>query len=283
LNRIAAPLLSLEDFFKLASDAGIYKVELRNDLPQKTAVKDIIDGLKPAEAARMARDGGIEIITINALQKFNLPSVRESRLEELKALLELSAAIGCKAVVLCPNNDGADKRTARQKYTDTVDALTEYGPFFAQYGIFGYIEALGFGISSLASLPAAAQAVRASGFACYKILLDSFHHYIGPDTAAMFGMDGLGAAYDTALTALVHISGVEEAIPVDAYRDEHRVLIGKEDTMGNKALIARLLEQGYLGDFSFEPFSTKVQGLNPGALKKALAESLAYLEVRSAH
>jgi predicted xylose isomerase-like sugar epimerase len=49
--------------------------------------------------------------------------------------------------------------------------------------------------------------------------------------------------------------------------------------MGNKELIARLLAQGYLGDFSFEPFSAKVQELDSGALKKALTESLAYLGV----
>ncbi|MDR1212114.1 MAG: TIM barrel protein [Spirochaetaceae bacterium] len=281
LNRIISPSPSLKDFFRLARKLGISKVELRNDLPGKTGVPGIVDGLEPAEAARMARDEGIEILTINALQKFNLPSERKSRIEELKQLLCLAAAIGCKAVVLCPNNEKDDRRSGAEQYRDTVDALAEYGPLFAGYGILGYIEALGFGISSLASLPSALGAIKASGFSCYKTLLDSFHHYIGPDTKTMFGMDGLGASYETAYTGLVHISGVEDRIPPEAYLDEHRVLVGPADTMGNKELVARLLTMGYAGDFSFEPFSEKIQKLPPEQLADALEASLQFLGAAS--
>ncbi|MDR1429072.1 MAG: TIM barrel protein [Spirochaetaceae bacterium] len=277
LNRIISPSLGLKDFFGLARSLGISKVELRNDLPGKTGIPGIIDGLAPAEAARMASDQGIEILTINALQKFNLPSERKSRVEELKELLCLSSAIGCKAVVLCPNNEKDDRRSGAEQYRDSVDALAEYGPLFAGSGILGYIEALGFGISSLASLPSALGAIKASGFACYRTLLDTFHHYIGPDTETMFGMDGLGAAYETAYTGLVHISGVEEKIPPETYLDEHRVLVGPADRMGNRELVARLLGLGYQGDFSFEPFSGKIQMLPPGALAQEVEASLQFL------
>ncbi|MDR0389410.1 MAG: TIM barrel protein [Spirochaetaceae bacterium] len=279
LNRIISPSPSLKDFFSFARSLGLSKVELRNDLPGRPGISGIIDGLKPAGAARMARDEGIEIITINALQKFNLPSERQRCVEELKGLLELSSALGCKAVVLCPNNEKDDRRSGAEQYRDTVAALTEYGPLFAEYGVLGYIEALGFSISSLASLPAALGAARASGFACYKTLLDSFHHYIGPDTEHIFGMDGLGASYETAYTGLVHLSGVEGTIPLAEYRDEHRVLPGPADTMGNKELIARLLGLGYTGDFSFEPFSETIQRLSPGEAASAIEASLHYLGV----
>jgi 2-keto-myo-inositol isomerase len=90
-------------------------------------------------------------------------------------------------------------------------------------------------------------------------------------------MDGLGAAYNTALTGLVHISGVEESIPADQFTDAHRVLVGPKDRMGNKALIQKLDSLGYLGVYSFEPFSKAVQDLNQKELTEALGESIKFL------
>ena len=85
LNRIACPSLDLPAFFKLAVDLDLSKVELRNDLPGKLGAAGIIDGLKPSEAAKMAKDNGVSIIAINALQKFNLASVRKSALKKSAA------------------------------------------------------------------------------------------------------------------------------------------------------------------------------------------------------
>jgi 2-keto-myo-inositol isomerase len=279
LNRIISPSMSLADFYAFTSSQGLSKVELRNDLPGKPSIADIIDGIKPADALTLAKDNGISVLSINALQKFNLPEKRLPCIEELKKLLDLASTIECPAIVLCPNNEARDKRSPARKYLDTVDALRDYGPLFAEYGIAGFVEALGFGISSLASLPAAQGAIAASGFACYRTLLDSFHHYIGPDTAGMFGMDGLGAAYETALTGLVHISGVEDNIPAEQFLDAHRILVGPMDRMGNKALIQKLDARGYLGVYSFEPFSKAVQDLNQKELAAVIDESLRFLGV----
>lgn len=154
LNRIASPSLGLEGFIKFAAARGLSQAELRNDLPGKPKPGDSIDGLKPAEALNIVRGEGVRIIAINALQQFNLKTRRSACLAALEQLLELSAALECPALVLCPNNDAGDARPPGQKYLDTVDALREYGALFAAYGISGYVEALGFGISSLASLPA---------------------------------------------------------------------------------------------------------------------------------
>ncbi|MDR2435215.1 MAG: TIM barrel protein, partial [Treponema sp.] len=266
LNRIISPAMGLEEFIKFTAARGLSQVELRNDLPGKPNPPDIIDGLKPAEALSIARGEGVRIITINALQQFNLGSKRSACLAELEQLLELAAAIECPALVLCPNNNPADTRTPGQKYLDTVEALRDYGPLFVKHGISGYVEALGFGISSLASLPVVAAAIKASGYGCYRALLDSFHHYIGPDDGSIFGMDGLGASYELAYTGLAHISGVEEDIPAEQFLDGNRVLVGPNDRMGNKELIQRLDSLGYLGTFSFEPFSPAVQKLPPDQL-----------------
>ena len=277
LNRIIAPAMSLAEFAKFTAALGLSKIELRNDLPGKLAIKDIIDALDPVAAKTMFADEGVSVISINALQKFNLPSRRNDRIEELKQLLELASAIGCPAIVLCPNNEKDDTRSHREKYTDTVQALIDYAPLFCEYGIAGYVEPLGFGISSLASLPAAVQAIKASGYGCYRTVFDTFHHYIGPDDTNIFGMGGMGASYELPYTGLVHISGVEDAIPANQFLDCHRVLIGSGDKMGNREIINRLNSMGYLGTFSFEPFSGAVQQMPPAALAAAIEASLRFI------
>ena len=273
--------MSLEGFVRFTAGLGLSKVELRNDLPGKPDIKDIIDGLDPKEVRKLFLNEGVSILSINALQKFNLPERRKDRIEELKGMLELSAAIDCPAVVLCPNNEKDDKRPPREKYIDTVHALVEYGPLFAEYGIAGYVEALGFGISSLASLPATVGAIKASGYGCYRTLFDTFHHYIGPDDKNIFGMDGLGTSYEIPYTGLVHISAVEENIPSDQLRDCHRILIGPMDRMGNKEIINRIDSMGYLGTFSYEPFSAEVQNMPPEKLAQEIEASLKFLGVRA--
>jgi 2-keto-myo-inositol isomerase len=279
LNRIISPSLSLEAFLRFTAEQGLSQAELRNDLPGKPTVKDIIDGLKPKEALEISRDAGVRIIAINALQQFNLSSRRSACRAELQQLLELAAAIECPALVLCPNNEAIDTRSPAQKYLDTVDALRDYGPLFVAHGITGYVEALGFGVSSLASLPSVVGAIKASGFGCYRALLDTFHHYIGPDGGSIFGMDGLGASYELAYTGLAHISGVEDDIPAERFLDSNRVLPGPKDKMNNKELIQKLYALGYQGTFSFEPFGPAVQKLPPDQLAAALQESFAYLGV----
>jgi len=268
LNRIAAPSLGLADFYEFAASLGIGKVELRNDI----GGKDPIDGMSAGDAARLASDRGVEVISINALQKFNLASDRPKALDELKALVEMAAGIGCKAIVLCPNNDSADVRSPELRLSETVDSLVAFAPLFRASGLLGYIEPLGFGISSLASLLAAQEAIDKSGHDSYRVLYDTFHHYIGPDDAAT-----LGGPYRVALTGLVHISGVEASIPREAYGDKHRVLVGPADIMKSREQMRVLERLGYEGDYSFEPFSRDVQKLGKRELGSAIGKSLDFV------
>ena len=268
LNRIVAPALGLAEFYDLASSLGLAKVELRNDL----GGEDPVDGLNPAEAARLAADRGIEVISINALQKFNVAAVRASATAELQALLELASAIGCVAVVMCPNNDAADARSREQRMAETVDSLAAFAPLFTAAGVLGYIEPLGFRISSLDSLLVAQEAIERSGCSCYRVVHDTFHLHIGPDDP-----DILGTTYRLAMTGLVHVSGVEDPIATDAYRDDHRILVGPADAMKSKEQIDRVDRLGYQGDFSYEAFSPAIQRLGRDELASALQRSLDYL------
>ncbi len=135
LNRITCPSLGLEDFFRLASELGLSKVELRNDLPGGK----VTDGLSAARTAALAQANGVRVVTINALQKFNLKTARAKAADELERLLDLAAEIHCPAIVLCPNNDTADARDAKTKIAETVDALRSFAPSFMGRGVLGYV------------------------------------------------------------------------------------------------------------------------------------------------
>jgi 2-keto-myo-inositol isomerase len=268
LNRIVYPIVGIEEFFALTAELGLSKVELRNDL----AGGKIIDGLQPDQVRKLAAKHRIQILTINALQKFNLPSNLDKATQELKDLIGLARSIGCHAIVLCPNNDTADTRSAEQSLRDTVAALKAFRSQFEESGILGYVEPLGFPESSLKSVLTASQAIREAGSKSYRMVYDTFHHYLGPDQAA-----DIEKKLDVSLVGLVHASGVEADLGKGAMKDAHRVLLTASDRMGNVEQITRLLARGYAGDVSLEPFSAEIQRLDRKAFLAAARETIGIL------
>lgn len=265
LNRIIYPDLNLEDFFKFTADLGLNKVELRNDLPGK----GVIDTYSPEEIKDLLKKYGIEILTINALQKFNLGVVLQ---QAIKELISLSLSIGCKAIVLCPNNDVNDRRNSKEIFKETVGALKSFAPLFEESNLLGYVEPLGFKESSLSSLVTAMNAIKEAGCPNYKIVHDTFHHYIGPDT-----FDIIEDKYNLSYTGLVHISGVESVIPTEQYRDNHRILVSVQDRLKSKEQIELLIKLGYNGDISLEPFAKEVQKMEIEEIKSAIDKSIGYI------
>jgi len=268
LNRIIYPKLKLEDFYKFTKDLGLNKIELRNDLPGGK----IIDGYTPGQLKELSKEYEVEILTINALQKFNLGAILPETIKELKKLINLSLSIDCKAIVLCPNNDVNDKRGSEEIFKETVKALKSFGPLFQDSGIQGYLEPLGFEECSLRSIVTAMKVIQESGYPVYKIVHDTFHHHIGPDT-----FDTIENDYDISYTGLIHISGVECNIPVEEYRDNHRVLVTEQDRLQNKEQIELLLKLGYSENISFEPFSKTIQEMEVEKIKSAINNSIEYI------
>ena len=268
LNRIIYPNLKLEDFYIFTKDLGLDKIELRNDLPGGK----IIDNYAPRQLKELSKKYGVEILTINALQKFNLGAILPETIKELKKLISLSLSIDCMAIVLCPNNDVNDKRNSEEIFKETVKALKSFGPLFRDSGMQGYLEPLGFEECSLRSLVTTMKAIQESGYPVFKIVHDTFHHHIGPDT-----FDTIENDYDISYTGLVHISGVECNIPVYEYRDNHRVLVSEQDKLQTKEQIELLLKLGYAGNISFEPFSKKVQEMEIEKIKSAINQSIEYI------
>ncbi len=258
LNHMTAPAMPLKDFFKLASDLGISAVEIRNDLQGNA----ILDGTAPATVRMLAERYGLDIISINALQRFN--EWTPERASEAAALIGYAGACGARALVLVPVNDGSGQEDGARQ-ASLRRALSALRPMLETAGITGLVEPLGFDICSLRSKKEAADAIAEIGGDCFRLVHDTFHHHLAGE-AELF----------PALTGLVHISGVNDPdVTVSSMRDPHRILVNAEDRLDNAGQMHRLLAEGYAGYFSFEPFAPSVHAsTDPAAAIRASMEFL---------
>lgn len=268
INRKIAPNLDLEQFFSLVKKCGLNKVELRNDMPSGK----VTDNMSNDQLNALAEKYGIEIVTINALGMFNLLDDQAALLKNAEALLSQAQAIRSQALVLCPHCSAGDNRSEEQKKTDTLAALKLLAPLFRQYGVQGYVEPLGFGISSLRSSLLTQSLIRDSG-APYKIVLDTFHHYLSdvtqPEFDAQIQIDGIG---------LVHLSGVEDLRAKSALSDEERIMLSDKDRLESKKQVQDLERLGYTGIYAFEPFSSQLDSWTAADIEREIRQSIALLQ-----
>jgi 2-keto-myo-inositol isomerase len=236
MNHIAAPKLSLEDFFAMSKALGITEVEIRNDLP------DVVGTMKPAAVKAAAEKAGVTILSINALYPFNVWS--SDLAKRAVALADYASDCGAKGLVMCPLNDGT-----KVAYDNIVEALKQMKPILTSRGLIGLVEPLGFPVSSMRKKATAVQAIKdAGGEGVYKLVHDTFHHHLSSETELY-----------PEWTGLVHISGVvDPKVSVADMLDGHRVLVDAADRLENIAQIRALLAAGYKGPFSFEPFAAEV-------------------------
>jgi len=268
INRMIAPNLDLAQFFSLVKKCGLSKVELRNDMPSGK----VTDNLSNEQLNALAAEYGIDIITITALGMFNLLDDQVTLLKNAEALLSQAQAIHSKALVLCPHCSAGDSRSEEQKKTDTLAALKLLAPLFTKYGVQGYVEPLGFGISSLRSSLLTQSLIRDSG-APYKIVLDTFHHYLSdvaqPEFDAQIQIDGIG---------LVHLSGVEDPQAKNTLSDEERIMLSDKDRLESKKQVQNLERLGYTGIYAFEPFSSQLDSWSEADIEREIRQSIALLQ-----
>jgi 2-keto-myo-inositol isomerase len=263
VNRIIKPQIPLEEFLKFTADLGIKYVEVRNDF----ADRGILDGLSDATLEKAFQDNGIRALTINALYPFEDVKVLNENIEKLKGLIGEAKRIDCPQIVLCPLNDANDKRNSTQRADELVTALNAYGPLFAEAKMIGLIEPLGFQISSLRTKKTALEGIARCNYPqSYKLLHDTFHHYLSGETE-FFPKE----------TALVHVSGLLPGKTKAATTDEDRILVTRHDIMDNRGQVATLLKAGCTAPISYEPFSSKVRELPLSDLKAQLQKSIDYL------
>lgn len=261
LNHIACPYMTFLELAAFAASCGIGAIEVRNDMDR---YPDPFSGIQPHEVKQAACETGVRICALNAFGSFNDVHRLDARLNELELLLMRLYETGTEALILCPVNDVNDTRSEDAAFADTVQSLKAYGPMLAAHGIKGLIEPLGFAVSSLRSKRMAWEAVEASGHTdAYALVHDTFHHYLAGEQE-----------FFPEQTGLVHLSGVEDRIPVDEITDEHRVFITPNDRSGASEQAAELIGLGYSGIMSWEPFSSKIQHMDRESLKHSLGESI---------
>lgn len=259
VNHMTAPTLPLAQFLDLAKSLGLDAVEIRNDLPGNA----ILDGTSPKQVRALAAERGIDIISINALQRFN--EWTDQRQREAEDLIAYASDCGARALVLVPKNDGTGlgKMERRENLDIALEALA---PLLKEAGITGLVEPLGFEICSLRLKSEAAAAIKKIGGDTFKLVHDTFHHHLAGETDIFADMTGL-----------VHISGVTDGtVAVSEMRDPHRVLVDASDRLDNVAQIKALRAAGYKGCFSFEPFAPDVHAL--AEPQKAVRQSIDFIQ-----
>ncbi len=260
INRKIAPSLTLPQFFKLVSQLGIHNVELRNDMPSGR----VTDDLSGDEVKALARESGIRIVTINALYPFN--QLNEEVLQRTRQLLSDAQAVGAESLVLCPLNDGTPISAA-----DTVSALKTLSPLFAEAGIQGLVEPLGFPQSSLRSATQAQTLIHEAGVP-FSLLIDTFHHHLFEDAEQTFEQE-----IDIQQIGLVHLSGVTDPRPVNQLTDEERIMLSAEDRLRSKQQVERLEKMGYTGLYAFEPFSSVMNSWQEADIAREIRDSIQLL------
>lgn len=256
LNHRVVPRRSLQSLFDLARRLDISDVEIRNDLEGVP----IFDGT-PAETVRTAAaERGLTILSINALQRFN--DWTPERALQAAELIAYAAACGAKALVLCPVNDLAFTPSNSERLAGLRQALAALAPMLRQRELIGLVEPLGFAECSLRLKREAVEAIDDTATAdAFRLVHDTFHHHVAGESDIY-----------PARTGLVHVSGVADpAVPTNAMRDPDRILVTPDDRIDNIGQIGALLEGGYAGPFSFEPFAESVSGLDDA--HDAIAES----------
>jgi len=243
LNHRSCPQLSPLDLVDLAAELGLSAVELRNDVKENS----ITDLATATSVADRAAQKGIEVLTINALYPFNVWN--DERREQAETLADLCQAAGAKALVCCPLVSADESISEAEQLQMAVDALKNLAPILKSRGLIGYVEALGFPISTLREKSLALRAIDAAGVGeLFSLLHDTFHHAGARESE-----------YQPERTGLVHISSVvDDSLDMDDILDAHRYFVQDGDTTFCLDQLRELYKGGYQGYIAFEPFADEI-------------------------
>ena len=257
LNHMACPTLSPLAMIEAAKNLGMEAVELRNDV-KENSVTDV----ETAKAVRAAAEAAnITVLSINALYPFNVWN--DERKAQAENMADVAAAAGAIGLVCCPLVDADDARSEAQRTADLEAALTDLKAILSERGLKGFVEPLGFPISTLRFKQEAIDAISAvGGEDTFGLVHDTFHH-AGSSDPNFFPLQ----------TGLVHISAVvDKDISFTDMLDGHREFVMDGDKLQSIAQMKTLFEGGYKGYISFEPFSDGVwQSTDPvGDIKASM-------------
>ncbi len=264
MNHSVCPHLSYENFFKLAKDLNISNVEIRNDLSNISFDSDAIN-----EISILKDKYNINIISINALQKFNIWN--EERKKELLFLCNAAKKIKSNGIVLVPLNTG-EFFEEKKRLSLLAGSLKEIDLILSNYEIKGFVEPLGFKSSSLRFKAEVVDLFNSlKDNHNFSLVHDTFHHTVALDKSIYVEN-----------TSIVHISGVNNLeVEPSNFSDDMRELINGFDKIKTIQQINFFLKNKYNGFFSIEPFAEIIQ--NSENHYNLINETLDYINKNSSY
>jgi len=239
LNQIILPEAPFSDFINFAKKLDVDAIEIRNDT--KT---NLINENDPLQVKEECEKNSIKILSINALQKFNIWN--SDRKEELIILCEYAQKANINSIVLVPLNDGSIKSEKDKKKLLEV-SLNSINNILQDYNVKGLVEPLGFKKSSLQFKSLAVEIINNLQKNKLQLVHDTFHHKLSNENN-----------FFSPLTGLVHFSGVSNKYDNIDLQDDHRSIVDEFDIIDNISQINKLIKENYNGYFSFEPFSNEL-------------------------
>ncbi len=259
LNHMAAPRHDWADLIQLAKALDCVGVEFRNDLDG-----DLFDGAAPKAVGETVAAAGLRILALAEVKAFDDWS--DSKRDEAAALASIAHDCGAEMLSLIARNDGMAVDPTERK-TNLRKALVGLKPVLEEHGLIGLIEPLGFKTCSLRFKNEVVEAIEeVGGLDRFRIVHDTFHHAVAG-----------GGEIFPALTGIVHVSGVPNTgIDVEDFEDPMRILVDENDRLQTTLQVAQLLDGGYDGPISFEPFAPEVHALQDP--ESAYRRSFAYID-----
>ena len=236
LNQILFPNSSLDYFLNFSNDLKVHAIEIRNDI--KT---NLIKENDPSKLKNKCGEKSLKILSINALQKFNIWN--KDRSDELIKLCKFADQADIWGIVLVPLNDGSVNSPTEQIQL-LEESLSEIIKILSDYKVIGLVEPLGFKQSSLRYKSMAVKIINNLQSNKLNIVHDTFHHALANEKD-----------FFPSLTGLVHFSGVSNIYKNIELNDDHRSVVDENDILANLYQIQKLINSNYQCYFSFEPFS----------------------------
>ena len=239
LNQIMLPEASFTDFIYFAKKLDIHAIEIRNDIRT-----NLIKENDPLQVKEECEKNTVKILSINALQKFNIWN--SDRKEELINLCEYAEKANISSIVLVPLNDGSIQSEKDKKKLLEV-SLNSINNILQDYNVKGLVEPLGFKKSSLKFKSLAVEIINSLQKNKLQLVHDTFHHKLSNENN-----------FFSSVTGLVHFSGVSNNYDNINLQDDHRSIVDEADIIDNISQIKKLIKENYNGYFSFEPFSNEL-------------------------
>ena len=236
LNQILFPNSSLDYFLNFSNDLKVHAIEIRNDIKS-----NLIKENDPSKLKNKCGEKSLKILSINALQKFNIWN--KDRSDELIKLCKFADQADIWGIVLVPLNDGSVNSPTEQIQL-LEESLSEIIKILGDYKVIGLVEPLGFKQSSLRYKSMTVKIINNLQSNKLNIVHDTFHHALANEKD-----------FFPSLTGLVHFSGVSNIYKNIELNDDHRSVVDENDILANLYQIQKLINSNYQGYFSFEPFS----------------------------